>query len=208
MGPECSSPATNARRCQGTSKLESGRKRHRTSFSKIASLMADPIGWLADLLVGGRVSWCMMLAVGRSVGWLVGWLIIRGPSTEPPKTAFDNQLVAWLLAGLVGRVFGWLIDFAGSASLAPGRAGLLRLGPARRAGNCQANCRLFYVARKAILQALHLAGSSPATPQPTTDATDLKATKQPTTNRQCIINASRNRAMHSLSKQSLKQPSH
>ena len=177
-------PATNARRSQGTSKLESGHKRHRTAFSKIGSLMADLVGWLVGWLicwlVGGRVSWCIILAACRSVGWLVGWLIRRGPSTEPPKTAFDNQLVAWLLAGLVGRLFGLLIDFAGSASLARRTAGLLRLGPARRAGNGQANCRLFYVARKAILQALHLAGSSHATHQPTTDATDLQATKQPT----------------------------
>jgi len=116
-----------------------------------------------------------------SVSWLVGWLIRRGPSTEPPKTAFDNQLVAWLLAGLVGRLFGLMIHFAGSASLARRKAFLLlRLGPARRAGPCQANCRLFYSARKAILQTLHLAGSSHATHQPTTDAPDLQATKQPT----------------------------
>jgi len=49
-------------------------------------LMADLVGWLADLLVGGRVSWCIIWAACWSVGWLVGWLVDKAwPIDRAPQ---------------------------------------------------------------------------------------------------------------------------
>jgi hypothetical protein len=65
-------PATPARQSQGTSTWDSRDERQGSVLSKIGLLIATLVGWLADLLVGGQVSWYIILVVGWSVGLLVG----------------------------------------------------------------------------------------------------------------------------------------
>ena len=122
------------------------------------------------------------------VSWFVGWLIGRGPSTEPSKPPFTTS---WPLGCSLAWLDGWLNDFARSAHFglscglsvvtwaSKARCQLGRQTAGRTPGksgyvSSPVSCRTHFKFCK-------LAGRMPgqATQQPTAEATDLQATNQP-----------------------------